>query len=65
MKNPKSNNNKPVVLDEDRLIELMKKADTKWFLEHHSHYDYNGHLAHTAKYIVANYNRRRVCNRQL
>ena len=45
------------MLNPEVIIQLMREADDKWF-PHQEKFDYNGHLAFTAKYIVSNYQRR-------
>ena len=42
-------------LDPERLKDLIRRADDKWYAEHSGKYDYQEHLVFTARYIVVHY----------
>ena len=46
-------------LDEQRIRELLQKADDKWFAAHSGRYNYHEHLDFTAAYIARNYTHQR------
>lgn len=51
-------------LDKEKLTELLKEADDKWFAAHPAGtgWSYMAHLTHTAEYIAKNYHRKRGRN---
>ncbi len=42
-------------LDKEKIQELLRKADSKWFATHGGQYKYEEHLEFTADYIVKHY----------
>lgn len=52
----------PVELDKEKLTQLLREADDRWFASHSGGYKYSEHLVHTAGYITKNYNRKRGKN---
>lgn len=42
-------------LDKEKIQELLRKADSKWFATHGGQYKYEEHLEFTAEYIVKHY----------
>jgi len=50
---------KPQPLDKNRILELLAKADTKWFGSHSGQFAYCEHLAFVADYLAKNYDRRK------
>jgi hypothetical protein len=45
-------------LDKDRILELLAKADTKWYHAHTGEFKYREHLEFTADYLTRNYHRK-------
>jgi hypothetical protein len=46
-------------LDRERVRELLREADDKWYLQHSGKYEYQGHLDFVADYIARNYHKPR------
>ena len=42
-------------LDNERILQLLRKADSKWFTNHRGQFNYNEHLDFTADYISKHY----------
>jgi len=45
-------------LDKNRILELLAKADTKWFDSHRGQYKYREHLEFVAEYVAGNYHKK-------
>jgi hypothetical protein len=45
-------------LDKDRILELLAKADSKWFSDHSGQFKYRAHLTFVAGYVAENYHKR-------
>ena len=42
-------------LDKGAVLQLLRKADSKWFTTHGGQYKYEEHLEFTAEYLVKHY----------
>jgi len=47
------------MLDKKRVLELLTKADTKWFKDHSGQFNYREHLEFAADYVATNYDKKR------
>lgn len=44
-------------LNENVILSLLKKADSKWYTGHSGQFNYREHQEFVARYIVRNYNK--------
>lgn len=44
-------------LDQDRIRQLLKEADDRWYASHRGAFNYQSHLDFVAAYIGKHYNR--------
>jgi len=42
-------------LDKERILQLLRKADSKWFASHKGQFSYQEHLDFTSDYIAKHY----------